>query len=173
MQSRTDATNRPCPSQKLNSRTSGASSSPGRVSLPGSQNIPASTLSKPGAPLIFTGALIAPSTVRKIGKTGIYDTWFDTAGFAAQPSFTRRSNPWYFDALTGPGFKNMDLAISKRFNITERLRVSIRLDAFNALNGMNWATPNLTVTASDFGKTNTQATGYFGRQVQYSARLEF
>jgi hypothetical protein len=49
----------------------------------------------------------------------------------------------------------------------------VRLDAFNAKNGMNWAAPNLTVTASDFGKTNTQLTGYYGRQLQYSIRLDF
>jgi hypothetical protein len=67
----------------------------------------------------------------------------------------------------------MDLSLTKKFAITERIKASIRLEAFNALNGMNWATPQLTVTASDFGKTNTQLAGYYGRQVQYSARLEF
>ena len=39
--------------------------------------------------------------------------------------------------------------------------------------GMNWAAPNLTVTASDVGKTNTQLAGFYGRQVQYSIRLDF
>jgi hypothetical protein len=62
--------------------------------------------------------------------------------------------------LIGPGFKNLDLSLFKRFRVTERARVEIRPDAFNALNGMNWAAPQLTVTASDFGKTNTQASGY-------------
>jgi hypothetical protein len=75
--------------------------------------------------------------------------------------------------LNAPSFQNTDLALSKRFAITERARVIVRLDAFNALNGMNWAAPNLTVTASDFGKTNTQAAGYYGRQLQYSLRVEF
>ena len=99
--------------------------------------------------------------------------WFDTTGFASLPAYTRRSNPWYYDGLVGPGFKNMDFALSKSFPIKERARVSIRLDTFNTLNGMNWATPQLTVTASDFGKTNTQLTGYYGRQLQYSIRLDF
>jgi len=36
---------------------------------------------------------------------------------------------------------------------------------------MNWAKPTLTVSASDFGRTNAQAVGYYGRQLQYSARL--
>ena len=41
------------------------------------------------------------------------------------------------------------------------------------LNGMNWWNPNLTVTASDFGKTNTPLSGYYGSQIQYPARLQF
>jgi hypothetical protein len=57
--------------------------------------------------------------------------------------------------------------------MTERARLAIRMDAFNALNGMNWSTPQLSVTASDFGKTNTQLAGYFGRQLQFSAHLDF
>lgn len=126
-----------------------------------------------GAPLIFSTSIIAPASVKKIGDIGAGSYWFDTTGFAAQASFTRRTNPWLYDGLNGPGFKNLDLSLSKRIPIKERVRVALRLDAFNALNGMNWATPNLTVTASDFGKTNTQLSGYYGRQLQYSARLEF
>ena len=73
----------------------------------------------------------------------------------------------------GPTFKNMDLSLTKKFALTERISLQLRLEAFNALNGMNWSTPHLTVTASDFGKTNTQFSGYYGRQIQYSVRLQF
>ena len=44
--------------------------------------------------------------------------------------------------LLGPGFKNLHLSIAKKFAIKERAKVGIRMDAFNALNGMNWATPH-------------------------------
>jgi hypothetical protein len=67
----------------------------------------------------------------------------------------------------------MDFSLAKRIALTERVGIQLRLEAFNALNGMNWSNPNLTVTASDFGKTNTQLSGYYGRQIQYSARLQF
>lgn len=127
-----------------------------------------------GTPLLFSNQITAPASgVQKIGCHGLGCYWFSTAGFAAAPSFTRRANPWLYDGLTGPSFKNMDLSLVKRFAITERARVAIRLEAFNALNGMNWAAPQLSVTASDFGKTNTQASGYFGRQLQMSAHLQF
>ena len=126
-----------------------------------------------GAPLIFSSQITAPTSVKTVGCQGAGCNWFDTTGFAAAPSFTRRTNPWYYDGLSAPGFRNVDLSVSKKFAVTERAKVAIRLDAFNAFNGMNWATPNLTVTASDFGRTNTQLSGYYGRQLQYSARLEF
>jgi hypothetical protein len=38
---------------------------------------------------------------------------------------------------------------------------------------MNWANPNVSVSASDFGRTNAIAPGYAGRRLQYALRLEF
>jgi len=128
-----------------------------------------------GVPLIFTSTIIAPASVNQLSQQGSSAStkWFDTTGFAVAPSFTRRTNPWYYDNLKAPNFKNMDFSLAKRIPVTERIGVQLRFEAFNALNGMNWAAPNLTVTASDFGKTNAQASGYYGRQVQYSVRVQF
>ena len=126
-----------------------------------------------GVPLVFTGALVTPESVEKIGENGADKYWFDVTGFARQPAYTRRSNPWTFDGLTGPSYSNLDLTLQKTFKLNRRFRLQIRMDAFNALNGMNWADPNLSITASDFGRTNAQESGYFGRQLQYAVRLEF
>jgi hypothetical protein len=126
-----------------------------------------------GVPLVFTGTMVAPTSVEKIGEHGADKYWFDVTGFARQPAYTRRSNPWTFDGLTGPSYSNLDLTLQKTFRLNKRFRLQVRMDAFNALNGMNWADPNLTITASDFGKTNAQDAGYYGRQLQYAVRLEF
>jgi hypothetical protein len=67
----------------------------------------------------------------------------------------------------------VDAVLSKKFNLTEKFKLEFRLEAYNALNGMNFANPNLNITASDFGRTNAQAPDYFGRQLQYMFRLEF
>ena len=128
-------------------------------------------LSFPGAGNL--GTMRAPQSVKKIGKTGAGNYWFDVTGFGVQPAFTRRSNPWYYDNLTGPGSSNVDFALSKRVPITERFRLEVRFEAYNALNGMNWANPTTDITKSDFGRTNAQASGYYGRQVQYSVKLLF
>jgi hypothetical protein len=127
-----------------------------------------------GSTLLFSTQITAPdSGVQKIGCHGSGCYWFDTTGFAAATSFTRRTNPWYYSGLNGPSFRNIDLSLVKNFAIKERGKLAIRMDAFNALNGMNWAAPQLSVTASDFGKTNSQLAGYLGRQLQFSAHLEF
>jgi hypothetical protein len=86
---------------------------------------------------------------------------------------TRRANAWTFDGLTGPSFNNLDLTLQKTFRLNQRFRLQVRMDAFNAFNGMNWADPQTTITASDFGRTNAQEAGYYGRQLQYAVRLEF
>jgi len=126
-----------------------------------------------GVPIVFTGTMVAPQSVDKIGEVGADKYWFDVTGFARQPAFTRRSNAWTFDGLTGPSFTNLDLTLQKTFKLNNRLRLQVRLDAFNALNGMNYADPSTTITASNFGRTNAQETGYYGRQLQYGVRLEF
>jgi hypothetical protein len=38
---------------------------------------------------------------------------------------------------------------------------------------MNYANPTAGTTKSDFGRTNAQAQGYYGRQLQYSVRFQF
>ena len=108
-----------------------------------------------------------------IGGVGKGNYWFDTTGFASLPAYTRRSNPWQFDDLTGPSYRVVDAAISKRFTIHNDVKLQFRLEAYNLLNQINWGNPNVTVTASDFGVTNTQFAGTQGRQLQYAFRLEF
>ncbi len=119
------------------------------------------------------GTMTAPASVQKIGEIGPKNYWFATTGFAVQPAYTRRTNPWYYGGLTGPGFSNLDLALSKRVMFTERYKIEFRMEAYNALNGMNWAIPTLDVTKSDFGRTNAQASGYYGRTIQFSGKFIF
>jgi len=134
----------------------------------------AGTWTRSSGQVLTFGTMTAPTSVKKIGEFGAASKyWFDVTGFAVQPAYTRRSNPWYYGNLTGPGYTNVDLSLYKRVKINERFQVEVRLEAYNALNGMNWANPTVDVTKSDFGRTNAQASGYYGRQLQYSAKLYF
>jgi hypothetical protein len=123
--------------------------------------------------LLNFGAMIAPDSVNVLGNTGAGAKWFDATGFSQLPAFTRRANPMYYSNLRGPTFHNLDAVISKTFAIHERVRPEFRLEAYNALNQMVWASPNMTVTSSAFGETNAHATGNAGRVLRYALRLEF
>jgi hypothetical protein len=120
------------------------------------------------------GGMLAPAaTPKTIGDVGAGTFWFDTAGFDRLPAFTRRANPWQYDGLKGPNYTNVDLALSKRVPLRQNVKLNLRLEAYNLLNGMNWANPSTTIGASDFGQVLRQADAYYGRQLQYTLRVEF
>jgi len=118
-------------------------------------------------------AMTAPTSVTKLGGVGKGAYWFDVTQFSTLPAYTRRTNPNYYDNLRGPTYSNLDAVLSKRITIHENMKFECRLEAYNALNGWNWANPTLTITSSDFGRTNSPAAGYAGRRLQYVFRLEF
>jgi hypothetical protein len=154
-------------------RLLGANISPGLDAIIGGWQLSGNWTKGSGQLLAFTNTMVAPASVEKIGEVGAGKYWLNVTGFTTQPAYTRRTNPWYYDNLTGPGYTNLDLSIFKKVKINERFKVEARLEAYNALNGMNWANPTLDVTKSDFGRTNAQFSGYYGRQLQVAGKLYF
>ena len=65
----------------------------------------------------------------------------------------------------------MDVALYRGFNLTERARLEIRGEFFNALNHTNLGTPNRFVNTPQFGTITEAATP--GREVQLGARISF
>src|SRR5260370_19104176 len=55
------------------------------------------------------------------------------------------------NVIIGPGFSNVDFALIKNIQITERLRWQIRADAFDLLNKANYGQPGRTVGTASFG----------------------
>jgi hypothetical protein len=120
------------------------------------------------------GGMIAPNTTPEtVGDVGAGTYWFNTSGFDRLAAFTRRSNPWQYGGLKGPKFTNVDLSLSKRVPLRGNTKLNFRMEAYNLLNGMNWANPSTTIGASDFGQVLRQADAYYGRQLQYTLRVEF
>lgn len=76
--------------------------------------------------------------------------YFNKAAFTAAPTGTFGNLPRNF--LRTPNYYNVDLSVSRNFNVYERLRFQLRLESFNVLNH-----PNLT----GFGTSNP-ASGTFG-----------
>jgi len=86
------------------------------------------------------------------------------SGASARPGTLGRN------ALRGHGFWNIDLALSKSLAITERVRLQIRGDLFNAFNHTSFSSINTNIRSSGFGLfTSTRG----ARVAQLNARLSF
>jgi hypothetical protein len=74
------------------------------------------------------------------------------------------------NAFRGPGYADVSLSISKKFNVTARVNAELRFDAFNALNRVNLSDPNMDLSNTSFGKSTSQLNT---RAIQLGARLRF
>jgi len=59
------------------------------------------------------------------------------------------------NSLRGPGFFNVDMAVSREFRLRERLTLHARAEAFNLLNHPNFGLPVANISSSNFGQITT------------------
>ncbi len=64
---------------------------------------------------------------------------FTTASCAQVTSDGRCYGTLRRNQVYGPGFKDVDLGVSKRFDITERMKLQIKAEMFNLFNTINYA----------------------------------
>ena len=88
-----------------------------------------------------------------------------TVGYSAGPS---GANKFSHTFLHGPINYNADLSIFKVFPITEKVKLRVNADAFNAFNIQGYNNPNTTD-----GTQNFLNSYWTGRQIQLTARLNF
>jgi hypothetical protein len=79
--------------------------------------------------------------------------WFDGSAFVA-PAGTNYGNSGR-NILTGPGFHNIDLGLSLRVGLTERIGLEIRAEAFNLFNTPQFSFPNNVVGVPTTGAIST------------------
>jgi hypothetical protein len=78
------------------------------------------------------------------------------------------ANPFAHTILLGPFNYEADISLYKMFSLTERLRLRVNVDAFNALNIQGRVNPNATD-----GVESLQTSYWTPRQIQFTARLTF
>jgi hypothetical protein len=76
--------------------------------------------------------------------------WFLPSAFAIQPVGTFGNLGK--NALYAPGSIDVDAALSRTFQMVERLGLMFRVEAFNALNHPNWGGPTTSITSGQFGQ---------------------
>lgn len=132
-----------------------------------------------GAPLSFGNYLLRPGYTEDDialprGERSI-DRWFNVDAFertpAAQLVSNVRTTPARLADVRGPGYVVLDLGIMKNLALGDRMRLQLRLEAYNALNTINFNNPNTAPTNTAFGTITSQ--NPFSRQFQLAARLSF
>lgn len=95
-------------------------------------------------------------------------TYLNINGFAMPAINTPGNAPR--NVTFGPGFWNVDIGLTKRFNFGARQSIDLRIEAFNAFNTVNFRNPAAVVGASNFGLIQNS---YDPRQVQLALRYGF
>ncbi len=110
-----------------------------------------------------TGAPLYPAGTHTTAR------WFNPAAFATPAAYT------FGDAgrnsIYGPGYQDVDLALTRAFDLSESTQFQFRTEFFNALNHSNYSMPNNFVNTPQFGTITTAANP--GREIQFGARLVF
>jgi hypothetical protein len=76
--------------------------------------------------------------------------WFNPADFVTPPLYTEGDTSR--NCLTGPDWAGTDLSLAKTFQLTERFKLQLRMDAINAFNRTNLTTPDATIGDINAGK---------------------
>jgi len=118
-----------------------------------------------GLPLSFSAsstALNAPGNSQKpdvvapvqiLGNVGPGQYWFTATSFANPPS--NRIGNVGRDILNGPRLFNINGSVFRRFNITERIKLEFRAEAYNVTNTKWLDKPDTTLGDAAFGQVTT------------------
>ncbi|HEY3835250.1 MAG TPA: TonB-dependent receptor, partial [Bryobacteraceae bacterium] len=74
------------------------------------------------------------------------------------------------NVLRGPGYFDIDMALSREFKILESVRLQVRAEAFNLMNHPNFGGPNGNISSSSFGQITSASDP---RILQGSIKLVF
>jgi hypothetical protein len=106
----------------------------------------------PVLPNVLSGqALYGPNDSRGSFNPNT-DLYINKGAFTVPAPFTFGNAPRYFDQLRAFGMRDWDVALMKRFPITERVSLSLKGEFFNALNTVNFGAPNSDIQSPSFGK---------------------
>ena len=98
-------------------------------------------------------------------------SWFNGGAFEISPNYVIGNAPRALYNVNNPSYQDLDLQLAKNTSITERLKVQLRLEMFNAFNHPVFANPDVNFKDGTF----TQVTGYANnaRRLQVAAKVTF
>jgi hypothetical protein len=103
--------------------------------------------------------------------------YLNTAAFEAPLDQTAGNTPRYISACRTDPIRNLDMNISKKFQIREGISLELRGEFFNAFNHPNFGAPNTRFVSAtnqaSFGTFQDSQPNNQWRHGQLGARLEF
>ena len=104
---------------------------------------------------------------------GTVDHWFNPQAFTLPVAGTFGNVSR--GSVTGPGLVNVDTSLFKKFSITERMNLQLRVEAFNILNHSNFFYPNdIVFQGSNYSQTAGAITAAAtSRQLQLALKFIF
>jgi hypothetical protein len=107
------------------------------------------------------------------GKRTVFQ-YFNTGAFS-KPTIPHGQSFAYGNAgrnlIVGPGYINVDAALSKEFSLHEQWKLQVRAEAFNAMNSVHYSNPDGNLSSGTFGQINY--TMGDNRKAQLAAKLIF
>jgi hypothetical protein len=104
------------------------------------------------------------------------EEWFDIGCFTTDPlaQALAEGRPRFGNSgrniLTGPGLQQWDVSLIKRTQISERLNLEFRAEAFNLFNHPNFNTPGNTIGTAEAGQITSAGSP---RDIQFGMKLKF
>jgi outer membrane receptor protein involved in Fe transport len=99
------------------------------------------------------------------------DHWFDTRYTTAPAAYTLGDMPRFVGNVRTGATANLDLSLSRSWNIVEKLRLQLRAEAYNVTNTPQYGRANTTLGSAGYG-TITDTIGN-PRNLQLGMRLDF
>ena len=128
-----------------------------------------------GAPLNFGNVLYLGGQVALPSGQRSAAHWFNTQVFdrvaADQLVYNIRRFPLRISDVRSMRLNLLDTGVIRNVPLGERLRLTFRADAFNALNHTEFSAPNTTPTSTDFGAITS--TSHLPRVIEFSMRMQF
>jgi hypothetical protein len=83
-------------------------------------------------------------------KTGEVSS-FNPSAFTETGAYAFGNAPRYLSSVRNPSFKQLDALLQKKIRISERMGITLRFEALNALNTVVFGSPDAGVTDTNFG----------------------
>jgi hypothetical protein len=97
--------------------------------------------------------------VTKLGGAGRGQAFYDWTAFA--PVTEPRFGTAGYNILRGPGMVNLDLGVFRRFDVSERVQLEFRAEAFNATNTPHFDNPSNNISNLRLNPDGTFRSGVF------------